>query len=79
MHVGLSELAIERNELDAAARHLEASADLGEHLGLPQHAYRWRVATAHLHHARGDLDAALELLDQAEPLYNTDFSPRCVP
>ena len=75
MHVGLSEVLIERNDLDAAARHLEASTELGEHAGLPQHAYRWRVATARLRRARGDLDGALELLDEAAPLYDTDFSP----
>lgn len=75
MHVGLAEVLIERDELAAAARHLEASAELGEHMGLPQHAYRWRVATARLRRARGDLDGALVLLDQAVPRYATDFSP----
>ena len=58
MHVGLSEVLIERNDLDAAARHLQVSDELGEHAGLPQNAYRWRVATARLHCARGDLDGA---------------------
>ncbi|MCU1497630.1 MAG: ATP-dependent transcriptional regulator, MalT-like, LuxR family [Acidimicrobiales bacterium] len=75
MHVGLSEVLIERNDLDAAARHLEASSELGEHAGLPQNPYRWRVAMARLRHAHGDLDGALELLEEALPLYNTDFSP----
>ena len=75
MHVGLSLLAIERNDLAAAAEHLRSAADLGEHMGLPQHPYRWRVATAWLRRAEGDLGTALELLDEAEPLYNTDFSP----
>ena len=42
---------------------------------MPQHAYRWRVATARLRRARGDLDGALALLDQAVPRYATDFSP----
>jgi LuxR family maltose regulon positive regulatory protein len=75
MRVGLSELSLERNELDDAARHLRESADLGEVAGLPQHAYRWRVATARLRRAEGDLDSAFELLEEAEPLYATDFSP----
>jgi len=75
MHVGLSEVLIERNDLDAAERHLEASHELGEAAGLPQHAYRWRVTAARLSRARGDLDRALELLVEAEPLYDTDFSP----
>ena len=79
MHVGLSEVLLERNELDDAAAHLQASAELGEHAGLPQHAYRWRVATARLRQSRGDLDGALALLDEAEPVYDTDFSPAVRP
>ncbi len=75
MHVGLSLLAVERDDLDEAAEHLRAAAELGEHRGLPQHPYRWRVAEARLHQARGDLDAALALLDEAAPRYNTDYSP----
>ena len=75
MHVGLSEVLIERNDLDAARRHLETSNELGESAGLPQHAYRWRVAMARLCRARGDLDGALELIEEAAPLYDTDFSP----
>src|SRR5262249_7331360 len=73
--VGLSEILLERNDLDAAERHLSASDELGDTAGLPQHAYRWRVAGARLAQARGDLDAALELLDEAAPRYDTDFSP----
>ena len=79
MHVGLSEVLLERNDLDAAASHLQASTELGEPAGLPQNAYRWRVATARLRQAHGDLDGALELLDEAQPLYNTDFSPAVRP
>ena len=75
MHVGLSEVLIERNELDQATAHLEISAELGESAGLPQHAYRWRVTTARLRRALGDADGALALIDEALPLYATDFSP----
>lgn len=75
MHVGLSEVLIERNDLDAATRHLEASTELGPAAGLPQHAYRSCVTEARLRRARGDLDGALALIGQAVPLYTTDFSP----
>ena len=75
MHVGLSEVLIERNEIDDAARHLEVSAELGESAGLPQHPYRWRVTMARLSRARGELGRALDLLEEAEPLYDTDYSP----
>jgi LuxR family maltose regulon positive regulatory protein len=79
MHAGLCTIAVEHNDLEAAAEHLRSSAELGEHMGLPQHAYRWRVATARLHYARGDLDAALVLLEEAEAFYATDFSPSVRP
>jgi LuxR family maltose regulon positive regulatory protein len=75
MHVGLAEVLLERHELALAGRHLDAGAQLGEHAGLPQHAYRWRVATARLRQAQGDRAAALALLDEAEHVYNTDMSP----
>lgn len=75
MHAGLSEVLIERNLLDEAARQLETSNALGESAGLPQHAYRWRVVMARLRRARGDLAGALELIEDAAPLYDTDFSP----
>lgn len=79
MHVGLCLLAIEHDDLDAAARHLRASAELGEHLGLPQHPYRWRVASARLHLANGEPGPALDLLTEAEARYTTDFSPSVRP
>ncbi len=75
MHVGLSEVLIERNDLAGADRHLQTSAELGDTAGLPQHAYRWRVTMARLCRANGDLERALELIDEAAPLYDTDFSP----
>jgi LuxR family maltose regulon positive regulatory protein len=79
MHVALSEIRIEQGDLDAADDHLRASRALGEHAGLPQHPYRWRAATARLLQARGDLKGALELLDAAEAVENTDFSPAVRP
>jgi LuxR family transcriptional regulator, maltose regulon positive regulatory protein len=75
MHAGLADLLVARNDLEGARQHLEAVAQLGEHAGLPQLPYRWRVASAHLHRAEGDRSAALALLQEAEPLYNTDMSP----
>jgi LuxR family transcriptional regulator, maltose regulon positive regulatory protein len=75
MHIGLAEIHLERNELDAAAEHLRASIDLGEGLALAQHAYRWRVVDARLRSIAGDHARALDLLRQAEALYNTDYSP----
>ena len=75
MHVGIGEVCRERDDLAAARQHLHASEALGEHAGLAQNAYRWRVATARVRQAEGDLDAAVELLDAAERLFVSDYSP----
>ena len=75
MHVGLSELAVERNDLAAAWEHLRACEELGEYAGLPQNRYRQRVARACVCLAEGDADGALELLDAAERVYMGDLSP----
>ena len=79
MHVALAEVGFERGDLRAAARHLQQSQELGEHNGMPQHRYRWRVATARLRHAEGDLAGALGLLSEAESHYVSDFFPNVRP
>ncbi len=79
MYVGMSQVACERNDLDAADAHLLRSHELGEHTGLPQNAYRRRVAMARIRQARGDPDGALALLDEAQRVYRGDFSPNVRP
>jgi LuxR family maltose regulon positive regulatory protein len=79
IHVGMSELHRERDDLPAATRHLLTSQELGEHTGLPQNRYRWRVAMARIREAEGNLDAALDLLNEAERLYVADFFPNVRP
>ncbi len=79
MYVGMSELKRERNELNAATQHLLISKELGELAGLPKNPYRWRVVMARIRQAQGDLDSALDLLDEAERLYVSDFSPNVRP
>jgi LuxR family maltose regulon positive regulatory protein len=75
MHVGMSELFLQRDDLDSAAQHLLASDELGEDAGLPQNRYRSKVAMALVREAEGDLAAALALLDEAKRLYVGDFYP----
>ncbi|TCN29664.1 LuxR family maltose regulon positive regulatory protein [Kribbella orskensis] len=75
MYVGISALHREHGDLEAATQYLVRSQELGEHLGLPQNRYRWRVAMARIREAEGDLDAAVDLYDEAERLYVGDFSP----
>jgi LuxR family maltose regulon positive regulatory protein len=79
MHVGISGLHRERNDLQAAMQHLVTSQELGEHTGLPQNPYRWRVAMARITEDRGDLDGTLDLLNEAERLYVGDFFPNVRP
>lgn len=79
MHVGIAGVLLERGDLPAAAEHLARSQQLGEHNGLRQNAYRWRVAMARLRAAEGDLDGAVELLDEADRVYAGDFSPNVRP
>jgi LuxR family maltose regulon positive regulatory protein len=75
MHVGMSTIAREWNDLAAASQHLARCAELGEAAAFPQNPYRWRVAMARIREAEGDLDGALELLDEAERRYVSDFYP----
>ena len=79
MHVGMSGLCYERNELNTAEQHLLKSKELGELNGLPKNPYRWRVAMAQIRETQGDLDGALDLLDEAESVYMGDFSPNVRP
>jgi LuxR family maltose regulon positive regulatory protein len=75
MYVGMSEIARERGDLQTAAQLLLRSQQLGEHTGLPQNQYRWRVAMARVREAEGDLGGAVDLLSEAERVYVSDFFP----
>jgi LuxR family maltose regulon positive regulatory protein len=77
--VGMGELHRERDDLHAATEHLLRSQELGEHTGLPQNRYRWRVAMARIRAAQGYLDGALGLLHEAERMYTADFFPNVRP
>jgi LuxR family maltose regulon positive regulatory protein len=79
MYVGLSQIACERGDLRAATQHLLRSQELGEHIGLGQNPYRWRVAMARVREAEGDLASAFALLDEAQRVYMGDFSPNVRP
>ena len=77
MYVGMSEVYRERDDLHAATQQLLRSQELGEHNGLPQNRYRWRVAMARVRQAEGDLAGALDLLNEAERLYSGRLLPEC--
>lgn len=79
MHVGMSQLLCERNELAAARAHLLVASELGDHAGLPQNRHRGRVAMSRILQAEGDLSGALDLLDEAQRLHVRGYSPNVRP
>jgi LuxR family maltose regulon positive regulatory protein len=75
MYVAISGIALDRGDLDAAVDNVRRSRALGEHLGLPQHPYRWRLAMARIRQLQGDLAGALDLVDEARRVFVADFIP----
>ncbi len=75
LHVGLAELDRELDDLPGAEAHLETARVLGERASITENRHRWFVAMAEVRAARGERDAALELLDQAAALYRRGFYP----
>src|SRR5207248_1236901 len=68
-HLGLSELHCERNELESASRNLRQSEQPGKHADLRETPYRRCIAWARLRQAQGNLEGAIDLLDEAERLH----------
>ena len=75
LHVGLAELDRAAGDLDAAKAHLETARSLGEPASSRENRFRWFVTAARVKQAEGELDAAFELLDEAERLYRPGFFP----
>jgi LuxR family maltose regulon positive regulatory protein len=49
--------------------HLEIARNLGEAASLPENRHRWFVAMSRIKEASGDLETALDSLDEAEHQY----------
>jgi LuxR family maltose regulon positive regulatory protein len=69
LYRGMSELACERDNLEAAAQYLSTAQKLGAQAASPGWPHRRCVAEARLKQAQGDLVGAVDLLDEAERLY----------
>ena len=69
LYRGISEIHREHGDLEAAAQLLLAGKKLGEQGELPDWQHRLCVTQARIKETQGDLDGALDLLDEAERLY----------
>jgi LuxR family transcriptional regulator, maltose regulon positive regulatory protein len=69
LYSGISELHRERGDLETAEQDLLTGRKLGEQVELPDWQHRWYIAQARLHETKGDLDGALDLLEEAERRY----------
>ncbi|MCU1445192.1 LuxR C-terminal-related transcriptional regulator [Cryobacterium sp.] len=79
LHVGISELFLQRNDLPAAAAHLAAAEALGGRASTHENRHRSYLALARLREAEGQPEAALDLLATAERLYLRGFFPEVRP
>ena len=74
-HLGLSMIYRQRGDDTLAAHHWKRAAELGPQTTLMDWQYRWLVAQAQLGESAGDLDSALDLLDNAKRVYMQTVVP----
>ncbi|WP_428242396.1 LuxR C-terminal-related transcriptional regulator [Gynuella sp.] len=68
VHVLVSEILLERGELEAAIEQLNRSRELGESAGLLESRHRWYIAMARIRQVQGQFAEAAYLLAQAAQL-----------
>ena len=69
VYSAISQLHRERGDLEAATQDLAQCKALGDKVELPDWQYRYCIALERLNESQGNLDAALELLDEAERVF----------
>lgn len=74
LYLGLGLLFHEQGDQQSAAQNLQKSGELGKQ-ALIDWPYRWRLAQARLKESEGELDTALDLLDEARGLYVRNSAP----
>ncbi len=75
LYLGLSELHHEQGDRESSRQHLRRSEELGEQVAAPYWPFRLALTKARIEQSRGDLDGALDLLDEAERLPYSLSSP----
>lgn len=78
-YIGIADIHRERGNLTEARRLLRLAENAGESAGLPQAQYRRHVVRAQIARADDDLEAADQLLQNAQRLYVDDFHPDVTP
>ena len=78
LYLGLGLLYFEQGDQRRSAPYLSKTAELGEQ-SLADWPCRWRVAQARVRAAEGDLQTALDLLDEARRLYFKTSAPDIQP
>lgn len=73
LHVGLSELDLEADDLTRARWHLDTAMALDDHRSLTANHFRWFLAMGRLVAAEGDHESAIALLAQAQAEYRAGF------
>lgn len=79
LHLALSEIHYEQGDLEAASRLLQRGEELREQISISGAAYLWWMVKAQLTAAQGDLDTALDQLQEAARLYRRSPVPNFRP
>jgi LuxR family maltose regulon positive regulatory protein len=79
LHLGLSEVHREWNDLARARHHLDAISERDHTVAHRGNRQRWCIAMARIHEAQGEWKTALELLHEAEGQERRDPLPRLRP
>lgn len=69
LYRGLSELHLEWNDLEKASEYFNKGLKLGEQAELPDWKYRSCITHASIREAQGDLEGALDLINEAERVH----------
>lgn len=75
LYLRLSEVFFEQGDQEGSREYLQKSEALGKNASLDEWPYRFHLFKARIQEAEGDLEGALQLLDEAERLYQRSPVP----